>query len=215
MKTLSASTALTSALVLLAAAASSSPSALADVTPPTDKFTIDVVTVNGSGCPPGSATIAVSQDNTAFTVTYSKYIAQVGKDISPLESRKNCQLNLIVNAPSGFTYAIAQADYRGYAYLQRGATAVQKASYYFQGQSETGTMTHPYSGPLFDDWQTTDKTSISSLIYAPCGAKRNLNINTEVRINRGSSDPNLSSFISMDSTDAAINTVYHFAWRKC
>jgi hypothetical protein len=48
------------------------------VPPPTDHIVIDVVTVNGSGCPPGSAAVAVSPDNTAFTVTYSQYLAQVG-----------------------------------------------------------------------------------------------------------------------------------------
>src|SRR4051794_3787745 len=43
------------------------------VPPPPDKIVIDVVTVNGSGCRPGTAAVAVSPDNTAFTVTYSEY----------------------------------------------------------------------------------------------------------------------------------------------
>lgn len=44
--------------------------------PPPDKIVIKVATVNGSGCPQGTAAIAVSEDNTAFTVTYSDYLAQ-------------------------------------------------------------------------------------------------------------------------------------------
>lgn len=43
--------------------------------PPPDKIVIEVATVNGSGCPLGTAAVAVSQDNTAFTVTYSDYLA--------------------------------------------------------------------------------------------------------------------------------------------
>lgn len=35
--------------------------------PPPDKIIIDVVTVNGSGCPAGTAAVAVSPDNEAFT----------------------------------------------------------------------------------------------------------------------------------------------------
>ncbi|CAM5378677.1 hypothetical protein SALBM311S_06184 [Streptomyces alboniger] len=34
--------------------------------------------MNGSGCPQGTAAVAVSEDNTAFTVTYSDYLAQAG-----------------------------------------------------------------------------------------------------------------------------------------
>ncbi|MGO4757987.1 DUF4360 domain-containing protein, partial [Streptomyces sp. 2MCAF27] len=101
--------------------------------PPPDKIVITVATVNGSGCPAGTAAVAVSPDNTAFTVTYSDYLAQVGKGSKPTDFRKNCQLNLVVHVPQGFTYAIASVDYRGYAHLEKGATSVEKASYYFQG----------------------------------------------------------------------------------
>ena len=77
--------------------------------PPTDHIVIDVITVNGSGCPAGTAAVAVSPDNTAFTVTYSDYLAQVGIGSVPTDFRKNCQLNILVHVPQGFTYAIASA----------------------------------------------------------------------------------------------------------
>src|SRR5688572_12725799 len=85
--------------------------------PPPDKIVIKVATVNGSGCPRGTAAVAVSPDNTAFTVTYSDYLAQVGGGAPSNAFRKNCQLNLIVHVPGGFTYAIASVDYRGFASL--------------------------------------------------------------------------------------------------
>jgi hypothetical protein len=184
--------------------------------PPTDKIVIDVVTINGSGCPAGTAAVAVSPDNTAFTVTYSQYTAQVGVGALPTDFRKNCQINLRVHVPQGFTYAIAQADYRGFASLQDGATALERANYYFQGQSPTAFVTHPFSGPLEDDWQTTDQTDLAALVYAPCGEQRLFNVNTELRVNAGTSNPRkTTSFISMDSTDGAITTTYHFAWKQC
>jgi hypothetical protein len=184
--------------------------------PPPDRIVIDVVTVNGSGCPAGTAAVAVSPDNTAFTVTYSEYLAQVGVGAVPTDFRKNCQLNLVVHTPQGFTYAIAQADYRGFASLAAGATAVQRASYYFQGSSQTTYKNHSFSGLMSDNWLTTDVTDIASLVYAPCGELRNFNINTELRVNAGTSDPaKTTSFISMDSTDGALSTTYHFSWKRC
>ncbi|MGW7052171.1 DUF4360 domain-containing protein [Streptomyces sp. NPDC054887] len=183
---------------------------------PPDKIVIEIATVNGSGCRQGTAAIAVSPDNTAFTVTYSDYLAQVGLGAKPTDFRKNCQLNLIVHVPHGFTYAVASADYRGYARLQAGATAVQKASYYFQGSPDTASRSHPYSGPYDNNWQATDETDWGQLVWAPCGVKRNFNINTELRVNAGTSDPaKTNSFIAMDSTDGDIRTIYRLAWKEC
>jgi hypothetical protein len=183
---------------------------------PPDKIVIDVVTVNGSGCPLGTAAVAVSPDNTAFTVTYSQYLAQVGVGATPTDFRKNCQLNLWVHVPQGFTYGIAEADYRGFAHLERGASGSQRANYYFQGMSPTSYISHPMSGPFEDNWQNTDYTEVGAIVYAPCGEHRNFNINTELRVAAGTSDPKkTTSFIAMDSTDGSITTTYHFAWKTC
>jgi hypothetical protein len=183
--------------------------------PPPDKIVIKVATVNGSGCPQGTTAVAVSEDNTAFTVTYSAYLAQAGGDSDPTAFRRNCQLNLIVHVPQGFTYAIASADYRGFAALQPGASGTQKASYYFQGSPSTAQKTHPFSGPYDDNWQATDETDWAQLVWAPCGVQRNFNINTELRVSAGSTTPDKVSFMTMDSTDGDISTVYHLAWKEC
>lgn len=183
-----------------------------------DKITIDVVSANGSGCPGNSqdaAVVAVSPDATAFTVTYSNYLAQVGPGLNITEARKNCQLGLNVHIPQGFTYAIAEADYRGFGSLAKGASASERASYYFQGNPQTVRITHTFKGPLESDWQTSDKVGIEALVYLPCGEERNLNLNTELRVSKGSSDSNKTSYLMMDSTDGDINTVYRLAWKSC
>lgn len=185
-------------------------------TPPPDKIVIEIATVNGSGCPAGTAAVAISPDNTAFTVTYSDYVALVGLGSKPTDFRKNCQLNLNVHVPQGFTYAIASADYRGFAHLEKGASAVQRASYYFQGSPQTAAYSHRFGGPLDDSWQATDTVAVAALVWAPCGETRNFNINTEIRVNAGTSDPaRTTSFMTMDSTDGSVNTVYHLAWKHC
>ncbi|SDY80448.1 protein of unknown function [Amycolatopsis xylanica] len=186
--------------------------AAADSTPP-DRITVDVVTVNGSGCRPGTAAVAVSPDNSAFTVTYSDFLAQAGQGTAATDFRKNCQLGLRINIPQGFTYGIASADYRGYANLKRNATGVQKASYYFQGHSATGSRTHTFYGPSDDNWQATDTTEVSEIVYQPCGEKRIFNVNAEVRVIAKADAP--TSFMTMDSIDGGVNTIYHFSWKTC
>jgi hypothetical protein len=196
---------------LTAASPASAGSPLED--PPSDQMVIDLVAMAGSGCRPGTADVAVSPDNTAFTAIYSEYLAEAGPGIATTAGRKNCQLNVLVHVPQGFTFAITKVDYRGYGLLQRGATASQRANYYFQGMSESTFSTHPISAPLDDNWFASDEVPIASVVWHPCGELRNLNINTELRVAKGSSKD--ASFLTMDSTDGSISTTYHFAWKRC
>jgi hypothetical protein len=185
-------------------------------TPPPGKITIEVVTVNGSGCPAGTAAVAPADDNTAFTVTYSQFLAQAGGVSQPTDFRKNCQLALQVSYPQGFTYGIAQADYRGFAHLASDAHGVEQANYYFAGHSPTAQRSHAFHGPMSDNWQAADRAETGSVVYAPCGERRLFNINTDLRVTASTAAAKkATNFISMDSTDASISTKYHFSWKKC
>jgi hypothetical protein len=155
-------------------------------------------------------------DNTAFTVTYGSYLAAIGPGIPVTDFRKNCQLSLRINVPQGFTYAIASVDYRGYAYLAAGASGLEQANYYFMGSGANAMVGHTFKGPMDANWQTTDKADIAAMVWAPCGVQRNLNINTELRVYAGTSDPDRStSLMTMDSTDTDVSTIYHLSWRSC
>lgn len=204
-----------SLLALLPASAAGAAAGPGTLAAPSDKVTVDVATVNGSGCRPGSAAVAVAEDNSAFTVTYSEYLAMAGGNSAPTDGRKNCLLSLLVHVPQGFTYAVAQVDYRGFGSLQPGAVGTQKASYYFQGMKQTDYRTHTFRGKLDDNWQASDTTGIEALVFAPCGEQRNFNINTELRAEVGTSDTTKTSYMALDSTDGSINSIYHFSWKKC
>src|SRR3954463_6425527 len=82
-----------------------------DSTPPADAVPVDVVTVNGSGCPAGTAHVTMSPDNTSFEVNYDQFAALSGGNARPIDARKNCQLNLRIDAPAGYSYAVADAEY--------------------------------------------------------------------------------------------------------
>ncbi|MBW6433400.1 DUF4360 domain-containing protein [Actinoplanes hulinensis] len=206
----------TATTLLAALAATVVPAAAAPAPFPVDEMVIDVVAANGSGCPLGTADVTVSPDNKAFTVTYSEFTAQVGAGAKPLDFRKNCQLALNVDVPQGFTYAIASTDHRGYARLEKGASATQSSFYYFQGEARTHRSRHQFTGPTDGDWQRTDSFGINSVSFLPCGEQRYLNVNTELRVNAGWSDKSrATSFLTMDSTDGNLDTVYHVTWKKC
>jgi len=186
--------------------------------PPPGNITLDLKSVNGSGCPDATAAVAkISPEKTAFTVTYHThhYLAKVGPGAEPTDRRKNCQLSILLGA-SGFTYAITAATYRGYAHVANGAWGLEKASYFFQGSPGTEYRQHRLDGPKEGNFAFTDETSIAALVWAPCGVRRNFNVNTELRVNAGWSNPTKNpSYVSMDSTDFSISTIFHLAWKKC
>jgi len=181
-------------------------------------ITISIVTVNGSGCAPGTAAVAVSPDKTAFTVTYSNYLAQYGDTYDKPAARRNCQLNLKVDVVGGYTYAIAKADYRGFADLDKSnkaLSAVQQASYYFQGDQLTGVQRHNIAKGA-DNFEFNDEVPVNALIFSKCNVKRNLNVNTELQLKTSDGKkPKALSYATMDSTDISVSTIYHFAFKKC
>jgi len=178
---------------------------------PSAPITTDVLSVNGSGCPEGTATVTPLADNTGFSVTYRDYVASANGSAAATDFRKNCQLGLLIQVPSGFSFAIARADYSGTARLAAGATGVERADYYFQGSSTDTWTEHQFNGPLYGNWQATD--TAAALIYSPCGAARVLNVNTELRVDEGTTSA--TSSLRMTSSSGDITTVYHFSWKQC
>jgi hypothetical protein len=182
-----------------------------DSAPPADAVPVDVVTVNGSGCPAGTAHVTMSGDNTSFEVNYDQFAALSGGNARPVDARKNCQLNLRIDAPAGYRYAIADADYSGWAHIADGANGLLRTNYYFQGSPATISVNHRFAGPFDGNWE---RVNSDVTLAAPCDAQRNLNINTELRLTRGS-DPWAISALKMDTSTNDINTRFHLKWRRC
>jgi Domain of unknown function (DUF4360) len=194
------------------AAGSSSPHASS---PPVQQITVDVLTVNGSGCPSGTADVTANRDNTGFTVKYSSFTARAGGTVQDVDSRKNCQITVLLHIPQGFTFAIADAQYSGTAHLEEGATALQRTNYYLQGSPDNHYADHTFAGPLRSRWATADITPVAALVFAPCGKATVANLDTELRVDEGTAHPDKVSSISMKSTDGDIYTIVHFDWKTC
>ncbi len=192
------------------ALAATSASAFADSP---DYVEIKKIVYAGSGCPAGSVADNLSADKQTFTLLFDDYIAEVGPGISARNKRKNCQINVLLDFPSGWTFAIADVDYRGYASLERGVTGIQQASYYFQGEVKTGTLSTTLRGPLDKDFLIRDSLALTALVWAPCGAKRALNINSQIRLD--SNSRHATGLLTTDSIDGSVKTIYNLQWKRC
>jgi len=172
---------------------------------PPGPVTVEVVSVGGSGCPQGTTNVAMSEDNEAFTVTYSDFLVQARGS----EAKKSCTIELKLNHAPGYAYGIAATDYRGFANLTDGARGVERNSYHFPGFPTRHSM-HTYQGPMSDNWQVTDKPD--SVAHGPCKDKKPLTIEAELKVTgKGAA----TSFMTMDSTDSSVSTTFRLQWKKC
>jgi hypothetical protein len=178
---------------------------------PDGKITVEVVAANGSGCAPGTAAVIANSDNTGFRIRYSDFVAEAGGGAAAADRRKNCQIGVVVSVPAGWTFAIAEADYRGRARLATSAKALLRSSYYWQGSSTTSSTEETFTGPLDGYW--TAKDVAAGLVYTPCAEQRVLNINTELRVSGGT--PAHRSSVSMRSSEGDVDTLFNFSWIRC
>jgi hypothetical protein len=115
---------------------------------------INGITYGGTGCPQGTLSSFISADRQTFvkfrtftaiiadlfvsyrfTLIFDEYVASIGPGVPITENRKNCQLDIDLQYPSGFQYSVFNADYRGYAALDANVTGTQQSTYYFSGRT--------------------------------------------------------------------------------
>jgi hypothetical protein len=192
------------------------PAVATAVVPPPGQVVIEVVKMNGSGCRANSAVAAISLDREAFTVTYSEYWAQVGGGAKPKEAVKNCNLDVRVDVPPGYSYAVESAEYRGFGQLESGARGIQKANYYFPGPKPAD-RSHAFAGPYGGYWESIDTVASADLRWAPCGKSHKLQIDTELQVDGGTSNPATTlNVMAMDSTDGVLSaSTYDLTWKRC
>ena len=176
--------------------------------------TIAGISYAGSGCPAGSVAESLSADLQAFTLIFDKYYAEVGPHTAFSQKRKNCQINVDLNFPQGWSYTVTQVDYRGYAYLEPGVSGLQKATYYFQGQLPSANQGSEFYGPFEGDYHARDTVGFGANVWSPCGARRSLNINSQVRLDNRQ-NPSASGLLTTDSVDGTFETKLTLQWRRC
>ncbi|KAF9045072.1 hypothetical protein BJ165DRAFT_1389023 [Panaeolus papilionaceus] len=178
-------------------------------------FNITSLGVNGSGCPPGSVYYLINADKTAVTVTFSQFYAEAGPGIPISANRKNCQLTVGVRVPPGFSFGIANVDYRGYYYLDSKVTANHQSIYYFQGQLVEATARSTITGPVLGkDYTYRDTFDLYTTVLSPCGKDTVLNIKNDLRTSNAQNTKG-SGYIATDSIDASLTQVFNFHWTTC
>jgi hypothetical protein len=195
-----------------------SAAAFGQTTPP-GIVTINNVIWGGTGCTQENAAVQITPDKTQFTLLFDNYIAEKVAGGAPMV-RSNCNVQAVLNVPSGWSYSLMAVEYVGYYYLDQGVTAVQESRYRFVDPGNPfatqARFTSTFRGPASDSYFFTDRLAVIGSVWSPCSVKRPLQISTELRVTGPSTN---YGYISLDQLSGSVDTKYHhkyyISWKKC
>jgi hypothetical protein len=87
----------------------------------------------GTGCPAGSASVAINPDKTSLSILFDEYLSEAGFNGKQMD-RKSCNIAIPVHVPQGFSVSVFKTDYRGFASVPHGGYGNLNVEYFFAGQ---------------------------------------------------------------------------------
>ena len=165
----------------------------------------------GTGCPAGSASVALSPDQSAISILFDQYVAEAGG--AKAFDRKNCNIAIPVHVPQGYSVAVMAIDYRGFVGLPYGARANLSVNYFLAGQGRGITTSKSFYGASSENYLKSDRLGLESIVWSACGADTILRANTSMMVQSNSRRD--QAMATVDSADIESGLIYHIQWRVC
>ncbi|PKS13134.1 hypothetical protein jhhlp_000476 [Lomentospora prolificans] len=187
--------------------------------PPADQIRIASVTHSGNGCPQGSVSNSINEERTIITLGFDRFQTYIGPGTSPQDRSKNCQIHVNLKYPSGFSFAVVDSVYHGFAQLDSGVTGDFLSTYFFSSDAAATctTRTSIKGGGIWADGQVytqQDSVPATNVIRSPCGGSDAiLNINN--RISLSSTKSSASGMITNDDTTLSLTQQVNIKWYEC
>lgn len=169
--------------------------------------------------PPPSPQLTNDLPPQVLTIGFDEFQTYIGPGTSFMDRTKNCQLHIQLEYPDGFSFAVMDSVYHGFALLEKGVTSDFISTYYFSANAEVvgDTRTTIEGGGLWAMGQIyTQKDSMPAgeALRSPCGGRSSqLNINNRVSLR--SSDSKASGMVTNDDQTLALTQQIHIDWFEC
>lgn len=163
----------------------------------------------GTGCPGGTATVALAPDASSISVRFSQYRVSAGGNTGRAFERKACGLSIPVTAPPGYSVAVIAVDVQGQTNLPAGANATFRVEEFFAG-GQGPVFSREIRGPSNGRFKASTDTQVTT--WSACGASAVMRTNTSLIV-RSSGQRAASASIRSQEVSNAI--VYRVRYRKC
>lgn len=166
----------------------------------------------GTGCPAGSASVALSPDAKSLSMLFDSFVVEAGGTSGRNLDRKTCNLAVPVHVPQGYSVSIFQIDYRGFNSLPYGAYSRFNVEYFFAG-SQGPSYQRRFDGDLEEQYLLRNNLSASAVTWSECGRQVILRANTGMMVR--SNNANEESMSSVDSADVSAGLIFNMQWKRC
>lgn len=193
-------------------------------TPDPSAIIVQSISYVGSGCPQGSVGMSFANDRESFTLIFDSFVASAGPSVPRSEARKACQIQLMLKAPDGWSFAVLGLDARGYVQLPSGARAVSSLDFELDGRGRERdggeSDSARFSGQVATDYIFSADAPVHSRGWSRCGGTSTLEVNAGLKLERTPND--IGSQITLDSLDGELTQRtghghhgFRLGWRRC
>ena len=204
------------------------------------QITINSVSAEGTGCPSGTVAITIPPDRTIVTLGFDEFQLGVGNGWRSADRQKTCNIHLNVHYPAGYSYAVIETTYHGFAQLDEGVNGVFETEYVFadeEGKGLIGGLLGLIGGLLGsvgdllsivttvvitggglladgDSFTVSEKVPIEKVVRSPCEGQ---NADMLVKMNVGLDVQSSGAQGSLTEDDAtiALEQQMHLEWERC
>ncbi len=176
-----------------------------------DDIALGLPGYGGNGCPGGSASATLSDDQKSLSIIFDQYSAEAGADTGKSFDRKSCNIAIPVHVPQGLSISVLAIDYRGYNNVPAGAKSEFNVEYFFAG-SKGPSFKKTFTGPKDEDYLIHNELTAQAVVWSACGADVNLRTNSSIKV---TTKANKQAVATVDSEDVSAAIVYALQWKKC
>jgi hypothetical protein len=166
----------------------------------------------GTGCPAGTAAVAISPDAKALSILFDQFVVEAGGGTGKTLERKNCNLAVPVHVPQGYSVSIFQIDYRGFNSLPYGSYSRFNVEYFFAGTAGPG-YEKQFNGRIEDEFMIRNSLVASAVVWSDCGQSVILRANTGMLVRTNNLQQ--AAYSSVDSIDISSGLVFNLKWKRC
>lgn len=174
-----------------------------------DAADVGKVKTRGSGCHNKTVMVAMSPDGSEVTIMFEDYYVETDKGVV---DSANCNIDIPVQVPAGWTVGLAGIDYRGMAVIPDGGEGEFSRQYFFAGTTGENQVTTFGPGTLeFFSFEDEFPMEIRS---RPNESVVMAKIHTQLRVKKDHPSIEENPMVAMYTADGSHEITLHLDWKK-
>lgn len=175
---------------------------------------LGVPAYGGTGCPAGSASVSLTDDQSILSVLFDAFVAQAPLNGASFD-RKSCNLRIPVSVGPGYQVALIAFDYRGFAAIPSGGRGSFEARYAYVGQARPAIFRKNFAAGRADNYSLKNELISTSIDWTPCSTGRDLMMTVDANILAVTNSAQQATNVSIDSVDVSAGMLYAIQLRRC